>query len=42
MESFTTTDGLKLRYVIDDYTDPWRKPDTLLMSHSAMGSSRRF
>ena len=42
MESFTTTDGLRLRYVIDDFTDPWRNKDTLLLSHAAMGSSRRF
>jgi len=42
MESFRTTDGLQLRYVIDDYTDPWRKSETLVMSHAAMGSSRRF
>jgi len=42
MESFTTSDGLKLRYVVDDYTDPWRKPETVLLVHAAMGSSRRF
>ena len=30
MESFKTSDGLTLRYVIDDYTDPWRKADTLI------------
>jgi pimeloyl-ACP methyl ester carboxylesterase len=42
MESFQTSDGLKLRYVIDDFTDPWRKADTVLLVHAAMGSSRRF
>lgn len=42
MESFKTSDGLRLHYLIDDYTDPWRKSDTLLMVHAAMGSSRRF
>jgi pimeloyl-ACP methyl ester carboxylesterase len=42
MESFKTSDGLTLRYVIDDYTDPWRQKDTLVMLHAAMGSSRRF
>ena len=42
MESFTASDGLKLGYVVDDYTDPWRKPETLLLLHAAMGSSRRF
>lgn len=42
MQSFTTSDGLQLRYVIDDYTDPWRNKDTVIMLHAAMGSSRRF
>ena len=42
METFTATDGLRLRYVIDDYTDPWRESETLVMLHAAMGSSRRF
>src|SRR5687768_16132919 len=42
MESFRTSDGLQLRYVVDDYTDPWRECDTVLMVHAAMGSSRRF
>lgn len=42
MESFTTGDGLRLRYAIDDYTDPWLRKDTLIMLHAAMGSSRRF
>jgi len=42
MESFKTSDGITLHYVVDDYTDPWHKADTLLMSHAAMGSSRRF
>ena len=42
MQSFTASDGLTLRYVFDDYTDPWRKPDTLVLVHAAMGSSRRF
>jgi 3-oxoadipate enol-lactonase len=42
MESFVTSDGLRLKYVVDDFTDPWRKADTLLLVHAAMGSSRRF
>jgi pimeloyl-ACP methyl ester carboxylesterase len=42
MQSFTASDGLKLAYRIDDYTDPWRKADTLIMVHAAMGSSKRF
>jgi 3-oxoadipate enol-lactonase len=40
--TFTTTDGLKLAYYVDDFTDPWRKPDTLLLLHAAMGHSQRW
>ena len=40
--TFTTTDGLKLAYYIDDFTDPWRKPDTLVLLHAAMGNSQRW
>jgi 3-oxoadipate enol-lactonase len=39
---FTASDGLRLAYDVDDFTDPWRTADTVLMLHSAMGSSRRF
>jgi len=39
---FTASDGLGLSYVVDDYTDPWRNSDTLVMVHAAMGSARRF
>jgi pimeloyl-ACP methyl ester carboxylesterase len=42
MPKFTTSDGLGISYVVDDYTDPWRKSDTLVMLHAAMGSARRF
>ena len=42
METFTTSDGLNLRYAVDNYTDPWARKDTLVMLHAAMGSSRRF
>ena len=30
------------RYTIDDYTDPWNAPPTLILLHSAMSSSRRL
>jgi pimeloyl-ACP methyl ester carboxylesterase len=42
MNEFSTSDGLRLRYVIDDYTDPWRQVSTVAMIHAAMASSRRF
>jgi 3-oxoadipate enol-lactonase len=40
--TFTTADGLKLAYYVDDFTDPWRRPDTLLLLHAAMGNSQRW
>jgi 3-oxoadipate enol-lactonase len=42
MAKFTASDGLRLSYLIDDYTDPWRKSATLVMVHAAMGNARRF
>jgi 3-oxoadipate enol-lactonase len=40
--NFTTSDGLSLAYYADDFTDPWRRPDTVLLLHAAMGSARRY
>jgi pimeloyl-ACP methyl ester carboxylesterase len=42
MPFFRASDGLELHYLMDDFTDPWRPPETLLLLHAAMGSSRRF
>jgi len=42
MDKFAASDGLRLSYISDDYTDPWRKSDTLVMLHAAMGGARRF
>lgn len=39
---FTTSDGLRIHYVVDDFTPPWKQPETLLLMHAAMGSSRRM
>ena len=39
---FTASDGLRLAYFIDDFTDPWTRPATLLLLHAAMGHARRF
>jgi pimeloyl-ACP methyl ester carboxylesterase len=41
-QSFTASDGLKIAYYIDDFTDPWTTPPTLVLLHSAMGNSQRF
>jgi pimeloyl-ACP methyl ester carboxylesterase len=39
---FTTTDGERIAYFIDDFTDPWRAAPPMLLLHSAMGNSDRF
>jgi pimeloyl-ACP methyl ester carboxylesterase len=38
----TASDGLKLAYSVDDFTDPWAPAETLILIHAAMGSSRRL
>jgi pimeloyl-ACP methyl ester carboxylesterase len=40
--TFTNRDGLRIAYDVSDFTDPWTKPDTLLLIHAAMGNSRRW
>lgn len=40
--NFTASDGVKIAYYIDDFTDPWTTPATLVLLHSAMGNSQRF
>src|SRR5438105_2760534 len=42
VQYFHASDGLKLAYTIDDFTDPWLKPPTLLLLHAAMGHSHRY
>jgi len=42
MHAFTASDGLEIRYAIDDFSDPWRPQETLFLLHAAMGSSRRL
>lgn len=42
MQNFTTKDGTRLAYYVDDFTDPWTQPETLLLLHAAMGNSRRW
>ena len=40
--NFRTSDGVRIGYYVDDFTDPWKTAPTLVMLHSAMGHSRRF
>jgi 3-oxoadipate enol-lactonase len=42
MDSFIASDGVRLGYCIDDFTDPWKKAPVLLLLHAAMGSARRY
>jgi len=42
MHTFRASDGLEIAYALDDYTDPWRTPETVILVHAAMGSSKRF
>ena len=42
MQTFKASDGLVIAYALDDYTDPWKGADTLILIHAAMGSSKRF
>ena len=41
-QTFRTSDGVEIAYYVDDFTDPWKPAETLLMLHPAMGSSRRL
>src|SRR5262245_20971264 len=42
MHRFIASDGLEVAYALDDFTDPWRTPETVILVHAAMGSSKRF
>jgi len=39
---FAASDGLRLAYYVDDFTDPWGNAPVLLLLHAAMGSARRW
>src|SRR6185312_16594332 len=41
-QSFVSSDGVRLSYLVDDFTDPWRPTQWLLLLHAAMGSSQRW
>jgi pimeloyl-ACP methyl ester carboxylesterase len=42
MKNFTASDGIRLNYVVDDFTDPWKPKETLIMLYAVLGSLRRF
>lgn len=42
MQHFTASDGVRLAYTVDDFTDPWASAPVLLLLHAAMGHSKRY
>ncbi len=42
MQKFRTVDGMELAYHVDDFSPPWRKPETVVLLHAAMGNSTRW
>ena len=43
MATFTSSDGVRMAYRIDDFGQPWREsPTPVLMLHAAMGRYRRW
>lgn len=42
LQEFRTSDGIRIRYAIDDFTKPWVKADTVVLLHAAMGTMNRF
>lgn len=39
---FRTTDGVRLAYAVDDFTDSWKPTETVVLLHAAMSNLRRF
>jgi pimeloyl-ACP methyl ester carboxylesterase len=42
MPEFISDGGARIAYHVDDFTDPWKQPETLLLLHPAMSNSRRW
>lgn len=42
MQTFTASDGLEIAYCVDDFTDPWREAQPLILLHSAMANAQRY
>lgn len=42
MKSFSASDGNKIAYCIDDFTDPWQSSAPVILLHSAMANAQRF
>jgi hypothetical protein len=35
-QTFVTSDGVRLAYYIDDYTDPWKEAPLVVLLHPGM------
>lgn len=42
MPEFRSEGGARIAYHVDDFTDPWTQPDTMLLLHPAMSCSQRW
>lgn len=42
LERFRTSDGVGLAWTVDDFTDPWRETEPVVLLHAAMGNARRW
>jgi 3-oxoadipate enol-lactonase len=42
MPRLRVSNDLDMHYVVDDFTDPWRKPETILLCHGNNESSRAW
>jgi pimeloyl-ACP methyl ester carboxylesterase len=40
--TFMTSDGVRLAYVVDDFTERWKPIETVVLLHAAMSSLKRF
>ena len=40
--TFQTSDGIRLTHDVTDSTDPWARPDPLILLHAATGSRARW
>jgi pimeloyl-ACP methyl ester carboxylesterase len=41
-QTFRAGDGFQIAYRVDDFTDPWTTPQTMLLLHAAMGNMQRW
>jgi 3-oxoadipate enol-lactonase len=41
-ETFRASDGVRLAFTIDDFSDPWKRAETVVLLHAAMSEKERF